>query len=185
MLRQSLATKSVQLRESYIGISKYVRGYHLKVTCPASACIRRYPHRRRVHNFLRSFSSFGNRLEAPGDVTEGFPSPPDTQATSRNPSGPTKSTTAATERPLEELYPSDPGPDTPIEAAASQPTHNASERDGEQSVPIRMIKDNTGLRRGFRGSHPEETSDIRAAGAETRQTRKMGPISLDTRRLTL
>ena len=185
MLRQSLATKSAQVRESYIAISKYVRGYHPQEPHPSSCCIRSYPHRTRVYNASRFLSSFGNRLEAPPNVTEGFPNPPGSQARSDNPSAITNSTTAAFERLSEKSYPSDPGHDTPVETAASQPISNAPDGDVEQCTPIRLIKHKTRLRRGFWRSDSEEKSDTQDAGAEITNPREKRAILFDTRRLTL
>jgi hypothetical protein len=119
MLRQSLNTRSLQLRDSYIAISNYVRRGHARPNRQFS-CLRDRPRRIDASVTHRNaFSTFRNlndlsRRPQDDDITRGFPEPPESVPVSPILEENGKTQRQTLHRPSEESLPSDPGPDVPL-----------------------------------------------------------------------
>jgi hypothetical protein len=118
MLRQSLNARSIQLRDSYIAISNYVRCNHARPNRQFS-CLRDRPRRAGAPTtHLNTFSTFRNlndlsRTPQDEDITRGFPEPPESVLPpTLEENG--KAQTQAPRQPSKESMPSDPGPDVPL-----------------------------------------------------------------------
>ena len=119
MLRQSLNARSIQLRDSYIAISNYVRCGHARPSRQFS-CLRDRSRRTNASTtHLNTFSTFRNLNDLPRtpqdeDITRGFPEPPESvfppSALEEN----EKAQTQTPHQPSEESLPSDSGPDVPL-----------------------------------------------------------------------
>lgn len=124
---------SAQLRESYIGISRYVSGYTLQSSCTRCSCPQRSTRQARTRTASRPFSSINNYLwtSRGGAITQGFPDPPIAQKPSEGTKDEDGTPFARTASNLDKLPPSASGPDTPIDASAQQ----AIAKDHLASIP--------------------------------------------------
>jgi hypothetical protein len=119
MLRQSLNARSIQLRDSYIAISNYVRCGHARPNRQFS-CLRDRSRRTDASTtHLNTFSTFRNLNNLPRtpqdeDITRGFPEPPESVLPSSTLEENEKAQTQTPHQPSEEPLPSDPGPDVPL-----------------------------------------------------------------------
>jgi hypothetical protein len=119
MLRQSLNARSIQLRDSYIAISNYVRCGYARPNRQFS-CLRDRPRRTDTSTtHLNTFSTFRNlndlsRTRQDGDITRGFPEPPESVLSPSTLEENEKAQTQMLHQPSKESLPSDPGPDVPL-----------------------------------------------------------------------
>jgi hypothetical protein len=118
MLRQSLNARSIQLRDSYIAISNYVRCGHARPNRQFS-CLRDRSRRTDTSTTHLNFSTFRNlkdrsRTPQDEDITRGFPEPPESVLPPPTLEESEKAQTQTPHQPSEESLPSDPGPDVPL-----------------------------------------------------------------------
>ena len=119
MLRQSLNARSIQLRNSYIAISNYVRCGHARPNRQFS-CLRDRSRRTGTSTtHLNTFSTFRNlndlsRTPQDEDITRGFPEPPESVLAPPTSEENKKTQTQTPHQPSKEPLPSDPGPDVPL-----------------------------------------------------------------------
>jgi hypothetical protein len=119
MLRRSLNARSIQLRDSYIAISNYVRCNHARPNRQFS-CLRDRPRRADApathHNTFSTFRNLNDLSRTPQDedITRGFPEPPESVLPPPTLEENEKAQSQAPRQPSKESLPSDPGPDVPL-----------------------------------------------------------------------
>jgi hypothetical protein len=119
MLRQSINARSIQLRDSYIAISNYVRCGHARPNRQFSCLRDRSSRTDTSTTHLNTFSTFRNlndpsRTRQDEDITRGFPEPPESVLAPPTLEESEKTQTQTPHQPSKEPVPSDPGPDIPL-----------------------------------------------------------------------
>src|SRR5256885_1406402 len=156
MLRQSFNAGSIQLRESYIAISNYIRCSHVRAPNRKFLCLRDRAHRAgpssiHLHPFstLRSLHNRSEILEGE-NITQGFPEPPGSGLTQSTPEGNGLVQASASPQASEPSLPSDPGPDVPVRAVYPQNHESSNPYNTNPSAPPQ------GVLMGKEGGHVGE-----------------------------
>jgi len=175
MLRQSLNARSIQLRDSYIAISNYVRCGHTRPNRQFS-CLRDRSRRTDASTtHLNTFSTFRNLNDLPRtpqdeDITRGFPEPPESILPPQTLEENEKAQTQTPHRPSEESLPSDPGPDVPLRTGWLKKYNSSAPNKKNASAPsLEHLVGSQG--------HGDGTGDIQHSNGEYKYMGKLVSIA--------
>ena len=169
MLRQSLNARSIQLRDSYIAISNYVRCGHARPNRQFSCLRDRSRRTDALTTHLNAFSTFRNLNDLPRtpqdeDITRGFPEPPESVLAPPTLEESEKIQTHY--QPSKESLPSDPGPDVPVRK--EWPKKHDSSTPNMKNTPAAPQKHLVGSR-----SHDDGTSGTQHSNGQYKYMGKL------------